>query len=505
MGPQSGSAVLERREIEAPIRVDTRTPGDARRGRRRSVTLLALTVVMPGTAQLAAGNRRLGRFALRVWFGMWAAVALVALLALVNRTAALTVVTHRWTLLVVQVVLLAWAVLWAVLLVDAWRLGQPDRLPRRDRRGLLVLLLAMLLVLPGGAAYAGKNVGAARAAMTSVFSSGEAAGAVNGRYNILLLGGDSGVGRVGMRPDSMQLASVDAETGRAVLFGFSRETENIHFRPGSIMAGLMPEGWACGDECLLNGLYTWGTEHKKLFPKGTKDPGLVATKEAVEGLTGLDIQYYVLVDLKGFKSLVNAVGGLDIAVQRRTPIGSQHLIKGWIEPGNRHLYGFEALWYARSRANSTNYERMARQRCVITSMVNQLDPQTVVLHFSDIARATKGVFRTDIPQEALASLATLAVKTKQTKITSVNFVPPLIQPYKYDPQVVRDIVASTIDKAETADEQAAAKADGSDQAAPAASAGTGKASKPKKQAVMDRPGADPDANTSDLASVCSVS
>jgi polyisoprenyl-teichoic acid--peptidoglycan teichoic acid transferase len=505
MGPQSGSAVLERREIEAPIRVDTRTPGDARRGRRRSVTLLALTVVMPGTAQLAAGNRRLGRFALRVWFGMWAAVALVALLALVNRTAALTVVTHRWTLLVVQVVLLAWAVLWAVLLVDAWRLGQPDRLPRRDRRGLLVLLLAMLLVLPGGAAYAGKNVGAARAAMTSVFSSGEAAGAVNGRYNILLLGGDSGVGRVGMRPDSMQLASVDAETGRAVLFGFSRETENIRFRPGSIMAGLMPEGWACGDECLLNGLYTWGTEHKKLFPKGTKDPGLVATKEAIEGLTGLDIQYYVLVDLKGFKSLVNAVGGLDIAVQRRTPIGSQHLIKGWIEPGNRHLNGYEALWYARSRANSTNYERMARQRCVITSMVNQLDPQTVVLHFSDIAKATKGVFRTDIPQEALASLATLAVKTKQTKITSVNFVPPLIQPYKYDPQVVRDIVASTIDKAETADEQAAARADGSDQAAPAASAGTGKASKPKKQAVMDRPGADPDANTSDLASVCSVS
>ena len=507
MGPQSGSAVLERREIEAPIRVDTRTPGDARRGRRRSVTLLALTVVMPGTAQLAAGNRRLGRFALRVWFGMWAAVALVALLALVNRTAALTVVTHRWTLLVVQVVLLAWAVLWAVLLVDAWRLGQPDRLPRRDRRGLLVLLLAMLLVLPGGAAYAGKNVGAARAAMTSVFSSGEAAGAVNGRYNILLLGGDSGVGRVGMRPDSMQLASVDAETGRAVLFGFSRETENIRFRPGSIMAGLMPEGWACGDECLLNGLYTWGTEHKKLFPKGTKDPGLLATKEAIEGLTGLDIQYYVLVDLKGFKSLVNAVGGLDIAVQRRTPIGSQHLIKGWIEPGNRHLNGYEALWYARSRANSTNYERMARQRCVITSMVNQLDPQTVVLHFSDIAKATKGVFRTDIPQEALASLATLAVKTKQTKITSVNFVPPLIQPYKYDPQVVRDIVTSTIDKAETADEQAAAKADGSDQAAPAASASaaSGKASKPKKQAVMDRPGADPDANTSDLASVCSVS
>ena len=506
MGPQGGSALLERRETETPIRVDTRTPGDTRRARRRSLTLLGLTVVVPGSAQLAAGNRRLGRFALRVWLGILAALALVVLLGLVNRTAALTVVTHRWTLLLVQVVLLAFAALWAVLLVDAWRLGQPDRLPRRDRRGLLVLLLALLLVLPGGAAYAGMNVGAARAAMSSVFASGEAAGAVDGRYNILLLGGDSGVGRTGLRPDSIQLASVDAETGRAVLFGFSRETENIRFRAGSVMAGLMPQGWTCGDECLLNALYTWGTDHEKQFPPGTKDAGLLATTEAVEALTGLDIQYYVLVDLKGFKSLVNAVGGLDIAVQRRTPIGSQHEIKGWIKAGNQHLDGYQALWYARSRANSTNYERMARQRCVVTAMVRQLDPQTIVLHFSDIAKATQGVFRTDIPQEALASLATLAVKTKTQKITSVNFVPPLIKPWNYDPKVVRDTVASTIAAAEQADERAAAE--------PAASAGTatGKASatgkattKPKKQAVMDRPATDPDANTSDLASVCSVS
>mgnify|MGYP006357330537 FL=1 len=48
MGQQSGSAVLERQETEAPIRVDTRTPGDARRDRRRAVTLLGLTVVAGG-------------------------------------------------------------------------------------------------------------------------------------------------------------------------------------------------------------------------------------------------------------------------------------------------------------------------------------------------------------------------------------------------------------------------------------------------------------------------
>lgn len=500
--------MLERPVVEAPIRVDTRAPHDMRRGRRRAVTLLLLTVVLPGSAQLAAGNRRFGRFTLRVLAGFLGAALLLGLLALVSRSAALTVITHRWTLALLQVALLGMAVLWAALLVDAWRLGRPDRLPPRDRRGLLVGLLVLLLLVPGGVAYAGVGVGTARSAMTALFGTGEAVGALDGRYNILLLGGDSGAGRTGLRPDSIQLASVDAETGGAVLFGFSRETENITFRPGSVMADLMPQGWTCGDECLLNGLYTWGTDHAQEFPPGTQDPGLVATTEAVEALAGLDIQYHLLVDLKGFRSLVDAVGGLDIAVQRRTPIGSQREIKGWIEAGNQHLDGHDALWYARSRANSTNYERMARQRCVVTAMVRQLDPQTVVLNFGDIAKATKGVFRTDIPQAALASLADVAVKTKRQKISSVNFVPPLIKPWSYDPAVVHATVEQAIAASEKASAQAAdeveaeAAASGGGPTAPATQGATGGTL--KKMAVMDRPGTDPDASTRDLADICSA-
>jgi len=336
-----------------------------------------------------------------------------------------------------------------------------------------------------------------------VFGTGEAAGAVDGRYNVLLLGGDSGAGRIGLRPDSIQLASVDAETGRSVLFGFSRETENIHFRRGSVMAGLMPEGWTCGDECLLNALYTWGHDHADRFPAGTKDPGLLATREAVESLTGLDIQYYVLVDLKGFSSIVDAIGGLDITVQRRTPIGGNATpIRGYIEPGVQHLDGYHALWYARSRVGSTNYERMARQRCVVTALVRQMDPKTVLLHFGAIAQASKGLFRTDIPQAALADLADVAVKTKQEKITSVNFVPPLIKPWDYDPEVVRSTVAKAIAAADAPPGQkASATTSATGKATSGTASPTPKATKP---AVMERPGTDPDANTTDLGSVCAA-
>ena len=78
------------------------------------------------TYEYHVGNRRLGRFALRVFASILAAALLLGLLALASRSAALTVLTHRWTLAVLQVVLLGVAVLWAVLLVDAWRLGRPD-------------------------------------------------------------------------------------------------------------------------------------------------------------------------------------------------------------------------------------------------------------------------------------------------------------------------------------------------------------------------------------------
>ncbi len=453
--------------------------------------------MVPGSAQLAAGNRGLGRFALRVWAGVLGLGLVLLLVGLASRAALLTVLTHRIGLVLLQVLLVAVAALWVVLLVDAWRLGRPDRLPTRDRRRMLALLVVLLLV-PGVVGWAGATVGTARAAMSSMFASGQAVGAVDGRYNILLLGGDSGAGRIGMRPDSIQLVSVDAETGRAVLFGFSRETENIHFRPGSVMAGLMPQGWVCGDECLLNALYTWGQEHAGEFPAGTEEPGLVATREAVESLTGLDVQYHVLVDLKGFSSLVDAVGGLDITVQRRTPIGGgSSAIKGYIEPGKRHLDGYHALWYARSRVDSTNYERMARQRCVVTALVKQLDPQTVVLHLGDLAAASKGVFSTDIPQDALAGLAEVAVRTKQEKITSVNFVPPLIKPWDYDPAVIRSTVAEAI----AASEKAPAATPKPAAAASAAATPEPSASTP---AVMERPGTDPDADTQDLASVCSA-
>lgn len=481
---------------------DDSTMGPRQR-RRRAVTLVLLTLMVPGTAQLVAGNRALGRFALRVWLGGLGVGLVLALLFVGRRPLVLGLFSRGVVLTVLEWLLIGFAVLWAVLFLDAWRLGRPRTLVVTSRRWLTLITTSLLVVTSGGLVFAASNVGAGRDALDALFSGTTTARATDGRYNVLLLGGDSGADRVGTRPDSIQLVSVDARTGRAVAFGFSRDTENIDFRPGSTMHRLMPEGWNCGDECLLNGLYTWAQEHKADFPAGTQDPGVLATREAVEALSGLDVHYFVLVDLRGFSALINALGGLDINVQQRTPIGGgTSRVSGWIEPGVQHLDGYHALWYARSRQGSTNYERMARQRCVMTAMVEQIDPQSVVLRFADIAAATRGVLKTDLPQSELGHFADLALKTRSQKIKSVNFVPPLIKPWDYDPSVIRRTVAATIEASTSASGASSAARPAAGKAG-TASGGTAKPPTTDKP-TTGTPSAPADADTADLGQICSA-
>ena len=414
--------------------------------RRRAYSLVLLTLVAPGSAQLVAGNRAVGRVALRIAISLLIALVVVGAVFFVDRAFVINLFARPFMLNAAAVVAGLFALGWAGLFIDTLRLTRLRLVPTSTRRGVAALTAALMLLTSGTLAWGARALKISADTVGSVFGDNRVMRPSDGRYNILLLGGDSGADRVGTRPDTIMLASVDADTGKSVLFGFARDTENINFRPGSTMNGLMPEGWNCGDQCLLNGLYQWGHEHADQFPAGTKDPGVVATKEAVEALSGLDIQYYGLVDLVGFRRFIDAVGGINLNVGKATPIGGgTSPVKGYIQPGPQHLDGYHALWYARSREGSTNYERMERQRCVMTAMLHQLDPQTVMTKFQDIAAAAGSTLVTDIPAADIGTLGDLALKARSNKISSVNFVPPLIKPWDYDPQVIRDKVRATIE------------------------------------------------------------
>ena len=89
----------------------------------------------------------------------------------------------------------------------------------------------------------------------------------------------------------------------------------------------------------MNAVWTLAEQHRDLFP-GDTNPGLTATRDALSSVLGLSIDYTTIIDLNGFRSLVDAMGGVDVNVKERIPIGG-HVgpggtisgITGWIDAG----------------------------------------------------------------------------------------------------------------------------------------------------------------------------
>lgn len=404
--------------------------------RRRAWLLVALNVLIPGSPQLIAGGRRLGRFAVTFTFVLWALAIVALVVYLLNHEVIYTIVTNPVMLTVLQVLAAFYAVLWIVLTLDTLRL---TRLVKTGRAApfIAVISILALVVTSGAAAYGAVSLGSARSAVTQIFAGQNYADPVNGRYNILLLGGDAGPDRTGLRPDSTSIASIDAETGATTIIGIPRNLEQVPFVAGSPLYGPFPKGYVCGDQCLIDYLYTYGEEHPKLYPNATangSNPGIEAMRDAVEGVTGLTVQFYALIDMQGFSDLVDSLGGITVTVPARLAYGPVQATKpyGYFDPGTQRLDGGLALWYARSRYAGTDYDRMERQRQVQQAILKQFQPAVVITKFQDIAKAGAQVVRTDIPAGMLGHLVELGDKGRKLPVTQLELVPPTYNPGRPD-------------------------------------------------------------------------
>jgi anionic cell wall polymer biosynthesis LytR-Cps2A-Psr (LCP) family protein len=168
----------------------------------------------------------------------------------------------------------------------------------------------------------------------------------------------------------------------------------------------------------------------------------------VEGITGLTVQYYALIDMQGFSELVDALGGVDVNIETAVPIHADETfttVAEWIGPGVVHLDGYHALWYARSRHDTTDYDRMARQRQLMQAILEQFSPANVLTKFQDIATAGAQVVKTDIPQATLGYFVDLASKTRSIPVTTVELVPSNdVDPENPDFAYIREIIAAGV-------------------------------------------------------------
>ncbi len=414
---------------------------------RRALALMVMTLVLPGSAQLVAGNRQVGRTALRIWLVLVVGTLLSLVTGAVWHGFVFWLVSDTLVLGLLRAVLMLLAIGWAVLFMDAWRIGQPLTLSQQHRRAVVGVNGLLSLTVAGTLLFGAHLVGVQRDFIQAMFGDGEATSATAGRYNVLLLGGDSGAGRWGLRPDSMTIASIDEDTGKTVLIGLPRNMANFPFPRGSVMREQFPDGFNC-EGCYLNGVSTWAQDNTELFPK-SDTPGVDATISAIEGITGLKINYWAMVNLEGFRDLVDAVGGVTLNVRQPIPVGLPHeSYFHYIDPGVRKLNGHDTLWFARAREGSDDYSRMARQKCVMSAMLEQVSPQVALRNFQKIAKASSAMISTSIPSSEVGRFLDLALKARGQKVSTLSLVPPLVVTAAPDVQEVRSLVAGAIDRSE---------------------------------------------------------
>ena len=423
---------------------------------RRCATLTIASTLLPGLGLAGARQRWAKILGVLLPIGFLGGLIWLAVRAVMNPERAVSWVLRPGLLRGALVVLIIIAVGWACLIALTHLITRPKGLTTTKRAIGAGLVIALTFIVSAPLAVGARYTLSQLQLLGSITGDDVTAGSrpnidTNAenpwkdtpRLNILLLGADSTDTRIKdaggsytPRTDTIMVASIDTTTGDTTLIQIPRNLKYTPFPEGSKLAQLFPRGFrGAGDEAewYVNALWekTVAGDHPDMVEAlGTPTPtypGAEVLKQGIEGITGLHMHYFALVNIDGLEQLINAMGGVRLNVNRKLPIGGDHQTgrrpHGWVQPGeNQLLDGYNAMWYARSRFDSDDYDRMARQSCLVNAVIKQADPLTMLTRYESIAQASSDMVMTDIPQEVLALVAQLAVKVKDASVSRLAFV-----------------------------------------------------------------------------------
>jgi polyisoprenyl-teichoic acid--peptidoglycan teichoic acid transferase len=338
--------------------------------------------------------------------------------------------------------------------LDAFRLGLGGAAPPSAERGRTLATAGLLVTLSVAAAvpyaYAAHQVLLLDETLGSVFADRQVASLDVGtvsrrdagtarievdpgrwlerdRFSIAVLGSDAHPTRPGARLDALLVVSIDPADGSATVFSVER-----HLRDFPLPTGLA-EPW--GTHCrglaqgweLLNALYRCGDEVlvdlvASRYPDAP-DPAAAAVADALGELLGLPIDHYVMVDMRGFVTLVDALGGVSLDLGRSPDEGCD-----WssfdVQPLGSELDGAAALELVRERDGTSSADRMGRQRCLLATVAQDLDVATLLWRFGSVAGVIREHVETSIPMDELPNLVALLRHLDRDRIGAVGFARP---------------------------------------------------------------------------------
>lgn len=221
----------------------------------------------------------------------------------------------------------------------------------------------------------------------------------------LLLGSDTR-GGTSFRTDTIVVAIVRPHDGQVSLVSFPRDLwVNI------------PE---VGTQ-RINTAYEYGENG------GYAGGGAGLLKDTILYNFGLQIDYTAMVDFNGFRQIVTTIGGIDLPVA--CPYTDWRLIdpsydpedeNNWAlftaGPGLVHMDGDYALWYARSRKRSNDFDRGRRQQEVLRAIYAQAINTNLIPQIPQLYSDLSGSFTTDLGVLDIAKLSPMALHLNNADI-----------------------------------------------------------------------------------------
>jgi LCP family protein required for cell wall assembly len=239
------------------------------------------------------------------------------------------------------------------------------------------------------------------------------------RINILFLG-YGGPGHDGpYLADSIMLLSIRPGTREAIMISLPRDL-------WVKIPALPRNGFMMGK---LNSAYAIGTDHNN-YPNVRSDwktstGGGDLAAATVSQVTGQPVDYWVGVDFKAFRDVVNALGGVRIDVPTALddpyfPAGeSTGMMRVHFDAGWQSFDGERALEYARSRETTSDFDRSRRQQLVMLAVRQRVFSLNAIPRMLSLLGALQDNVRTNLRPGDMQQLADLAGKIKDQDIRRV--------------------------------------------------------------------------------------
>jgi len=233
----------------------------------------------------------------------------------------------------------------------------------------------------------------------------------NERVTILLMGLDYRdwiAGQGPPRTDSMILLTIDPMTRKMGMLSVPRDlwVEIPSFNHNRI-----------------NTAYMFGEAYR--LPGG--GPGLAM--QTVEGVIGVPIQFYAVIDFHTFERLIDEIGGIEVLVTERIKIAPIGRESKWLEAKAYHLDGADALAYARVRKyGGADFGRAKRQQQVAMAILDRvvgfdMVPLLLAKAPTLYQELTSG-FRTNMTLDQMIALGWMAIKIPRDEVQMGVIEPP---------------------------------------------------------------------------------